>query len=97
MRFDPVSEVWSELASTSINRRAGASFVLGDCLYAVGGSPDCSSDVKRYDVVTDTWIEVANMLEGRCFFGAVTVTITSSAKEEGLFDSLIAKACGCLP
>jgi hypothetical protein len=50
------------------------------------------STVERYDAATDTWTAVSNMLEGRHSFGAVTIGPTGPAKEQDLFDSLIAKA-----
>jgi hypothetical protein len=48
--------------------------------------------VERYDAASDTWYFVANMLEGRVFFSAVTIGSASPAEEQDLFDSLIAKA-----
>jgi hypothetical protein len=51
--------------------------------------------VERYDAVTDTWAEVADMLERRrecsgC--GAVTTGSAGPAEEQDLFDLLIVKA-----
>jgi N-acetylneuraminic acid mutarotase len=92
LRFAPVAEAWSTLASTTLPCRfAAASFALGGCLYAAGGiwSP---STVERYDAATDTWTAVANMLKGRHSFGAITIGPTGPAMEQDLFDSLIAKA-----
>jgi hypothetical protein len=45
-------------------QKIGASFVLADCLYAAGGG-DASTrgSVERYDVATNTWTPVADMLE----------------------------------
>jgi hypothetical protein len=39
LRFDPVSGAWSTLAPTTSRRYGGegSSFVVGGCLYAVGG------------------------------------------------------------
>jgi hypothetical protein len=91
LRFEPVTEAWSTLACTTLPCRfAAASFVLSGCLYAAGGmwSP---STVERYDAATDTWTAVANMLEARHHFGAVTIRPTGPAEEQDLFDSLIAK------
>jgi hypothetical protein len=48
--------------------------------------------VEQYDVVTDTWTVVANMLEGRIDFRAVTIGSADLAEEQDVFDSLIAKA-----
>jgi hypothetical protein len=67
--------------------------VLGGCLYVAGGLGNLSSTVERYDVATDRWKTVANMLEGRfdsC--GAFTIGSADPAKDQDLFDSLIAKS-----
>jgi hypothetical protein len=91
LRFDPVTEAWSTLAPTSMNRQGGSCFVLGGSLYAAGGCGGAGS-VERYDVTTDTWTHVADMLEKRQSFGAVTIGSAGSAEEQDLFDVLIAKA-----
>jgi kelch-like protein 1/4/5 len=93
LRFDPVLESWSTLAPTSDNKKYGASFVLGDCLYAVGGLSQASS-VEHYDVASSTWTStaVANMIEGRKAFCAVTMETAGPAEERDLFDTLITKA-----
>jgi hypothetical protein len=88
LRFDPASAVWSTPASTLACREDGASFVVGGCLYAAGGS----QSVERYDTASNTWTAVANMLDGRLLFGAVTIGSSGPAEEQDLFDSLIAKA-----
>jgi N-acetylneuraminic acid mutarotase len=95
LRFDHATEVWSELARTSINRREGSSFVLDDCLYAAGGEGDSgagTASAERYDVATDTWILVADMLEARQCSSAITIGSAGPAEEQDLFDTLIAKA-----
>ena len=89
--FDPVSGMWSTLASTLQDRQRGSSFVVAGSLYAAGEVYHPSS-VERYDVASNTWTAVADMLEGRLFFGAVTIGSTGPAEEQNLFDSLIAKA-----
>jgi hypothetical protein len=88
LRFDPASGAWSTLAPTLSDKRSGASFVLGGFLYAVG----CRGSVERYDVTSDTWTAVADMLG--CRFACCTVSIGAAgpAEEQDLFDSLIAKA-----
>jgi N-acetylneuraminic acid mutarotase len=88
--FDPESGAWSMLA-TSIGRKYGASFVLDGCLYVAGGAGSNPS-VECYGVASNMWVAVANMLEGRSLFGAVTIGSADSAGEQDLFDSLIAKA-----
>jgi hypothetical protein len=92
LRFNPTSGMWANLASTSSNRKRGASFVLSGLLYSAGGSTDSSSSIERYDVASNTWVVVPNMLEGRRYFSAVTIGSTGPAEEQDLFDSLIVKA-----
>jgi hypothetical protein len=43
-------------------------------------------------VAINTWAAMANMLEERYFFCAVTNRSAGRAEEQDLFDSLIAKA-----
>jgi kelch-like protein 18 len=92
LRFDTSSGMWSTLGATSNKKDSSATFVVGGCLYVAGGGDDSSSSVERYDVVTDTWTAVADMLEVRCYHGAVTIGSADPAEEQDLFDSLIAKA-----
>jgi N-acetylneuraminic acid mutarotase len=90
--FDPASGVWSSLARLLHEHYHGASFVLGGCLYAAGGETSGGSNVERYDVASDTWTEVVDMLESRDNFCAVTIGSAGPAVEQDLFDALIAKA-----
>jgi hypothetical protein len=55
--------------------------------------------VERYDVASNTWRDVASMLEGRQQFGAVIIVSVGPAdhEEQNLFDALIAKASGGQP
>jgi hypothetical protein len=48
--------------------------------------------VERYDVASNTWRAVADMLEGRKFFIGVTIGSAGPAEEQDLFDALITKA-----
>jgi hypothetical protein len=64
--FEPASGAWKVLAPT---RPFSTSFVLNEKLYVAGGAGSRGS-VERYDVATDTWTVVADMLEGRAFSGA---------------------------
>jgi hypothetical protein len=91
MRFDPATGVWSRLAPTLNNRKYGSSFKVDGCLYTAGGIHAMSS-VERYDVASNTWTAVADMLEGRDCFSAVTIGSAGPVVEQDLFDSLIAKA-----
>jgi hypothetical protein len=92
LRFDPALGVWSTLAPTLVNRKCCSTFVLGGCLYAAGGQGIGNSNVERYNTTTDTWTLIAEMLEARRCFGAVTIGSTGPAEEQDLFDSLITKA-----
>jgi hypothetical protein len=72
--------------------------VLGGILYAAGGRAHSEiSSVECHDVATDTWTSVADMLEGRSLFNAVTIESAGPAEEQDLFDTLIAKACNLYP
>jgi hypothetical protein len=78
---------------TSKVRQGGFSFVVGGCLYAAGGIiDDGDASVERYDVASNMWTAVADMLHARNSCGAVTIGSTGPAEEQDLFDSLIAKA-----
>jgi N-acetylneuraminic acid mutarotase len=90
-RFEPASGAWSMLAPMSTLRHFSSSFVLNENLYAAGGTKSCRS-VECYDVATDTWTVMADMLEGRAFFGAATIQPTDPAEEQDLFDELIIEA-----
>jgi hypothetical protein len=93
LRFDPASGTWTTLAPTSSMRDSGSSFVLGGCLYVAGSRKlSQASSVERYDVVTNTWTTMTDMLEARCYCSAVTIRLARPAEEHDLFDSLIAKA-----
>jgi hypothetical protein len=91
LRFDPALGAWSTLASTSENRKCGSCFELGGCLYVVGGDYESRSSVERYDVSTNTWRAVADMVELTRIYGAVTMS-AGPPEYQDLFDVLIAKA-----
>jgi hypothetical protein len=91
LRLDPASAEWSTLALTPNSKQYCATFVVGGRMYVAGGVVNGFS-VERYDVATDTWTAVADMLERRCTFGAVTIGSAGPAEEQDLFDSLIDKA-----
>jgi hypothetical protein len=96
LRFDIASGVWITLGATLNGKHNSSTFVLGGCLYVAGGClyvHNLSSSVERYNVTTDTWTAVANMLKGRVNSCAVTIgSAADPAENEELFDSLIAKA-----
>jgi hypothetical protein len=91
LQFDPILGLWSMLASTLGDHWLGSAFVLGEDLCAGGGSGNMSA-VERYDVTTDTWTTIADMLEERSYFGAVTIGTVGPIEEQDLFDALIVKA-----
>jgi N-acetylneuraminic acid mutarotase len=89
LRYDPAADAWSTLAPVMIGKYLGTSlFVLGGNLYAAR----YSANVERYDVDTDTWMAMSNMLEGRTAFCSFTIASAGPAEEENLFDKLIATA-----
>jgi N-acetylneuraminic acid mutarotase len=90
-RFEPVSGTWSVLAPMSKVRHFSTSFVLNGSLFVAGGVGNRGS-VERYDVATDTWTDMADMLEGRKFFGAATIQPAGPADGQSLFDALITQA-----
>jgi hypothetical protein len=92
LRFDTASGSWSTLGHTSNDKLGSVTFVVGGCLHATGGVGSARSNVERYDVATDTWTAVADMLEGRYYSCAVTIGSADPVEEQDLFDSLIAKA-----
>jgi hypothetical protein len=89
LRFDPATGAWSTLARSLSQIDGGASFVGGGHLYAMGGP---SGSVERYEVASNTWRAVADMLQQRRNFGAVTIDSMGPAEEQDLFDSLIVNA-----
>jgi hypothetical protein len=91
LRFDSISAAWSTLDSTEGSRIAVSLFLLGGFLYAAGGF-GCGSSVECYDVASNTWKAVADMLERRYAYGAVSIRSAGPVEEQDLFDSLIAKA-----
>jgi hypothetical protein len=48
--------------------------------------------VLSYDVASNTWVPVADMLDGRSFCGATTIGFAGTIQEQDLFDALITKA-----
>jgi hypothetical protein len=93
LRYDPASGEWSAMAPTSNDHCFGCSFVMGEFLYVAGGAGtiDSISSVERYEVASDTWAPVMDMLCGRSKFAAVTIEFAGPAEEQDLFESLIAE------
>jgi N-acetylneuraminic acid mutarotase len=92
LRFDFATSAWSTLARTIHHRDRGNSFMLAGRLYVAGGGSAPSASMERYDVATNSWTVVADMLEGRNHFCAVCIESASPTEEQDLFDSLITKA-----
>jgi hypothetical protein len=90
--FDTASGVWGTLGAALRNKHNSASFLLGGCLHVAGWGDDSSSSVERYDVATNTWTAMADMLTSRVHFCAVTMGSADPAEDQDLFDTLIAKA-----
>jgi kelch-like protein 8 len=91
LRFDPATGAYSTLAPASSNRKYAACFMLRDCLYVAGGLR-LDSRVECYDIASNTWTAVADMLGGRTQLGAAPIASAGPAEEQNLFDSLIAKS-----
>jgi N-acetylneuraminic acid mutarotase len=90
-QFDPASNVWTTLASPGHSEEP-ANFLLGGRLYVAGGLRH-GARTLRYEVMTDTWTPVSDMLEGRQCSGAVTIGVSDPVEEEqNLFNALIDKA-----
>lgn len=64
--------------------------MAGGYLYATGGAIFPES-VKRFEVASETWIEMGILLEIRRSSGAGTIESASPPQEKDLFDSLIAR------
>jgi hypothetical protein len=72
-------------------RHFSTSFVVNGSLHIAEGGGSNGS-VERYDIATDTWTVMADMLEGRAFFGAVTIQPAGPAEEQDLLDALVTQA-----
>ena len=64
LRYDPLADVWQELAPMPEARWAGAAATLGEHIYFLGGSSS-SSDLLRYDPAADSWTRLAPLLQSR--------------------------------
>jgi hypothetical protein len=53
--------------------------------------------MERYDIASNTWMAMADMLVGRQFFGFATIVHDGTAEEQDLFDSLIVKTSSSEP
>ncbi|MEM8856994.1 MAG: NPCBM/NEW2 domain-containing protein [Chloroflexota bacterium] len=74
--FDFVTEEWSSLDSTLSPPRAGANVVTyGSEFIVIGGESDTQSaahnEVQAYDVLTNQWRDLPNLITGRHSGGAV--------------------------
>jgi hypothetical protein len=91
LRFDTASGAWSTLSATLNTKFGSPTFVLCGSLFAAGGE-GFTYRVERYDVDTDKWTAVVDMLESRKSFCSVTIGSADPAWEQDPFDSLITKA-----
>jgi hypothetical protein len=92
LRFHPASGEWSRLVSTSSAKLRAAVFVLKDQLYATGATVRGGGReiTECYDVVADTWTELAPMAQGRNFrVATITSTFMRPVDELNFFDQLI--------
>jgi hypothetical protein len=87
-RFQPSLGAWSVLMPMSRVRHFCTSFARKGSLYVAGGIRNGHS-VERYDVATDSWTVMADMLEGRSFFRAATIQPPVPAEKQDLFDALM--------
>jgi N-acetylneuraminic acid mutarotase len=77
-RYTPATDTWVSLASMPTARRGLGAAVVGNALYAIGGSTGtapCSGSplatVERYDIDTDTWSRAAPLPSPRSDLAAV--------------------------
>ena len=77
-RYTPATDTWVSLADMPTPRRGLGAAVVGNALYAIGGSAGtapCSgtplATVERYDIETDTWSTVAPLPSPRSDLAAV--------------------------
>ena len=72
-RFDPATNTWAAVASMGTARYGHAAAVMGGdsgALYVAGGEDidgTVLSSCERYDPVTKTWGEIADLPEPRCY------------------------------
>ena len=64
---------WLKVKDMTSEREEHAVVVLGDFLYAIGGSYNRGKSVERYDPRTNTWSAVNDLLERTCGPAAVAV------------------------
>jgi hypothetical protein len=91
-KLEPASGAWIMLAPLSTLRHFSTSFVLDGSLYVAGVLGVGNGSMECYDAATNTWTDMADMLEGRAFFGAATIQPADPAEEQDLFDALITEA-----
>ena len=77
-RYTVATDTWMSLANMPTPRRGLGAAVVGNALYAIGGSSGtapCSgaplATVERYDIDTDTWTAVASLPSPRSDLAAV--------------------------
>jgi N-acetylneuraminic acid mutarotase len=78
-RYTPATDTWVSLANMPTARRGLGAAVVGNALYAIGGSTGTSpcsgaplATVERYDIATDTWSTRASLPSPRSDLAAVS-------------------------
>jgi N-acetylneuraminic acid mutarotase len=74
--YNPQTDEWIQKTSMQTARFALQAYVIGDKIYAIGGSQSYGtalSIVEVYDPVNDTWEQKTDMPEPLCFFAGVVV------------------------
>ena len=71
-KYSPESDSWVDIASFDLNSRSGICIVAkGNYIYFVGGLAEeqfvALQDVDRYDLITNSWQKIANLLVPRWY------------------------------
>jgi hypothetical protein len=73
--YDPASDRWTLLESTSVGREGAGLVSLGENLFCIGGFDGniLLNSVERYDFNTGAWSMIANMLTPRSGAGCASI------------------------
>lgn len=90
-RYDPVSNIWTPMASLTCCRDAIGVCVLGDRLLAVGGFDGSKylTAAEEYNPQTNEWKQVCDMLVGRA--GGSVVVMSNSSFPNTMIPEIIKK------
>jgi len=78
--FDPITNSWNKTSPMGTFRHALTCTSIGQYVYAIGGWIDgsmCSADNERYDMVNDSWEQMAPLPTPRRLLGSAVVGTTS--------------------